>query len=112
MLYAITPASVLILNVILNWELFTNYGFTGKKQEKQNQVHVLYNWFLLAACCYFIVDMFWGLLYEHKEVSVFFPFIYYLTVFYYMFMLLTMLTWTRYMVAYLDNTGRPSELLI
>ena len=112
MLYAITPASVLILNIILNWELFTNYGFTGKKQEKQNQVHVLYNWFLLAACCYFIVDMFWGLLYEHKEVSVFFLFIYYLTVFYYMFMLLTMLTWTRYMVAYLDNTGRPSELLI
>ena len=112
MLYAITPASVLILNLILNWELFTNYGFNVKQQDKQKIVHVRYNWFLLAANCYLIADMTWGLLYEHKEVQAFFPYIYYLTVFYFMFMLLTMLTWTRYMVAYLDNSGRRSDMLI
>lgn len=112
MLYAITPAAVLILNLILNWELFTNYGFCAKKQDKRNLVQVRYNWFLLAACCYIVVDMTWGLLYEHKEVQAFFPYIYYLTVFYFMFMLLTMVTWTRYMVAYLDNSGRRSDALI
>jgi len=112
MLYAITPAAVLILNLILNWELFTNYGFNAKKQDKQNIVQVRYNWFLLASCCYIVVDMTWGLLYEHKEVEAFFPYIYYLTVFYFMFMLLTMLTWTRYMVAYLDNRGKRSDALI
>ncbi len=112
MLYAITPASLLILNLILNWELFRNYGFNAKKQDKKKQVHIRYNWFLLAACCYTIVDMTWGLLYEHKEIQAFFPFIYYLTVFYFMFMLLTMLTWTRYMVAYLNSTGRSSKILI
>ncbi len=112
MLYAITPAAVLILNLILNWELFTNYGFNAKKQDKQNIVQVRYNWFLLASCCYIVVDMTWGLLYEHKEVEAFFPYIYYLTVFYFMFMLLTMVTWTRYMVAYLDNHGWRSEALI
>ena len=112
MLYAITPASLLILNLILNWELFKIYGFNEKKQDKKNQVHIRYNLFLLAACCYTIVDMTWGLLYEHKEIQAFFPFIYYLTVFYFMFMLVTMLTWTRYMVAYLDKRGRNSNGLI
>lgn len=112
MIYAITPASMLIITLILNWELFTNYGFNAKKQEHQKLVNVRYNWFLLSACCYLLVDMSWGLLYDHREVSYFFPFIYYLTVFYFMFMLLTMLTWTRYMVAYLDNKGQSSEILV
>ena len=112
MLYAITPASMLVFNLILNWELFTNYGFDDRSQKKRNQVHVRYNWFVIAACCYLMVDMTWGLLYEHKELPAFFPYIYYLTVFYFMFMLLTMLTWTRYMVAYLDKSGRRSKALI
>ena len=112
MLYAITPASMLVFNLILNWELFTNYGFNDRSQKKRNQVHVRYNWFVIAACCYLMVDMTWGLLYEHKELPAFFPYIYYLTVFYFMFMLLTMLTWTRYMVAYLDKSGRRSKALI
>lgn len=112
MLYAITPAAVLILNLILNWELFTNYGFNDKTQGKRNLVQVRYNCFLLASCCYVLVDMTWGILYEHKEVQAFFPYIYYLTVFYFMFMLLTMLTWTRYMVAYLDSRGRRSRVMI
>lgn len=103
---------MLIITLILNWELFTNYGFNAKKQEHQKLVNVRYNWFLLSACCYLLVDMTWGLLYEHREVSYFFPFIYYLTVFYFMFMLLTMLTWTRYMVAYLDNKGQSSKILV
>ena len=75
MIYAITPATMLLLNLILNWELFKNYGFNVKQQDKQKIVHVRYNWFLLAANCYLIVDMTWGLLYEHKEVQAFFPYI-------------------------------------
>ena len=112
MLYAITPAAMLILILILNWELLANYGFLEKKQETQNVVHVRYNWFLLASCSYLIVDMTWSLLYAHKEVQAFFPFIYYLTDLYFIFMLLTMLTWTRYMVAYLNKGGRSSRVLV
>ena len=112
MLYAITPAALLILNLILNFELFTSYGFSDRNQSKQNIVYVRYNQFLLTAICYTVVDMTWGILYEHKEVQIFFPFIYYLTVFYFIFMLLTMLSWTHYMVAYLDNNGRPSQIFV
>ncbi|MCR5124706.1 MAG: GGDEF domain-containing protein [Treponema sp.] len=112
MLYAITPAALLILNLILNFELFTSYGFSDRNQSKQNIMYVRYNRFLLTAICYTVVDMTWGILYEHKEVQIFFPFIYYLTVFYFIFMLLTMLSWTHYMVAYLDNNGRPSQIFV
>lgn len=112
MLYAIAPAAMLILNLILNWKLFTNYGFSSRESNKKNLVQVRYNWFLLTACCYFIVDMNWGLLYEHKEVEALFPFIYYLTVFYFLFMILTMLTWTRYMIAYLTKNGRSGKFIV
>lgn len=106
------PAACLIINLILNWELFKNYGFRTKKPDNLKLVHVLYNRFLLAADCYFIIDMAWGIFYEHKEVSEFFPLIYSLTVFYFLFMLLTMLTWTKYIVAYIGTKGRRSIVLI
>ena len=112
MLYAITPAAVLILNLILNWELFKNYGFYAKKTDRQMQARVRYNWFLLSACCYFVVDMCWGLLYERRGVDAFFPYIYWLTVFYFMFMLFTMLAWTRYMLSSLGNGGWRSKVLL
>ncbi len=112
MLYSMLPAACLIINLILNWELFKNYGFRTKKPDNLKRVHVLYNRFLLAADCYFIIDMAWGIFYEHKEVSEFFPLIYSLTVLYFLFMLLTMLTWTKYIVAYIGTKGRRSIVLI
>ncbi len=112
MLYSIGPASMLLLNVILNWESVRNYGFFAKNPDKQRLAYIRYNWFLLVSNCYFIVDMMWGVLYESRSTPAFFPFIYSFTVFYFIFMLLTMLTWTRYIVAYLDKGGRRSVLLL
>ena len=112
MLYSIGPASMLLLNVILNWESVRNYGFFAKNPDKQRRAYIRYNWFLLVSNCYFIVDMMWGVLYENRGTPAFFPFIYFFTVFYFIFMLLTMLTWTRYIVAYLYTGGRRSNLLL
>ncbi|MBE5846332.1 MAG: GGDEF domain-containing protein [Lachnospiraceae bacterium] len=112
MLYAMVPALVLFINLILNWESLYHYGFRERKQDRKNLVPVRYNYFILSACCYFVVDMTWGILYEHREIVAFFPFIYGLTVLYFMLMLLTMLTWTRYIVVYLDKGGRRSTMLL
>ena len=112
MLYSMIPAAFLVVNVIMNWELFRNYGFRAKNPDNQNKVHILYNNFLLSANCYFVVDMVWGLFYEHRDIPELFPFIYSLTVLYFLFMLLTMLTWTRYLVAYINKSGRGSIILI
>ncbi len=112
MLYSIGPASLLIINLILNWESFKKYGFYAKTQDKKNKVSIRYNHFILAASFYIIIDMTWGLLYEHRDIPELFPFIYSLTVFYFMFMLFTIYTWTRYIVAYLDKRGLRSSVLL
>lgn len=111
MLYSIAPASVLIINLILNLGSLKKYGFRENRNDDGTRVSVRYNYFILSANCYFIVDAAWGLLYEHNDIDALFPIIYLLTVFYFIFMLLTMLTWTRYIVAYLDKGGRCSAVL-
>lgn len=112
MLYSMAPASVLVINLILNWELIRKYGFLEKKQDGKNRVHVRFNCFVLAAGCYVLIDLLWGLLYEHNDIPELFPFIYSCTVFYFLFMLLTMLAWTRYIVAYLDKRGLRTNVLL
>lgn len=112
MLYAVIPASFFIINLILNLELFRNYGFSKKKQDTQNRAHVLYNRFLLTANCYFFVDMLWGLLYDFRSIDGLFPVIYTLTVFYFLFMLLTMVAWTLYIIAYINRSERRSNILL
>ncbi len=111
MLYSIGPASLLIINLILNWESLKKYGFYAKTQDKKNKVSIRYNHFILTASFYIIIDMTWGLLYEHRDIPELFPFIYSLTVFYFMFMLLTIFTWTRYIIAYLDKRGLRSSVI-
>ncbi len=112
MLYSIVPALVLIINLLLNRESLVKYGFRKAGRDDKKRVPIRYNYFVLASSCYFIVDMFWGLLYEHHDIPELFPIIYSLTVFYFLFMLLTMLTWSRYIVAYLDKDNRRSAVLL
>ncbi|MBE5828545.1 MAG: diguanylate cyclase [Butyrivibrio sp.] len=112
MIYSMVPAAVLIINLILNGESLIKYGFLEKKQGEGDRVHVRYNHFVLAACCYFFVDGSWGIMYEHHDIPQLFPAIYSFTVFYFVLMLLTMLTWTRYIVAYLDKHGRRTKVLL
>ena len=112
MLYSMAPASVLIINLILNWESIRKYGFREKKQDEKKRVPVRFNCFVLAAACYVLIDMIWGLLYEHRDIPELFPLIYSFTVFYFLFMLFTMLTWTRYIAAYLDKRGFRTDLML
>ncbi|MCR5000065.1 MAG: GGDEF domain-containing protein [Lachnospiraceae bacterium] len=112
MLYAECTAALLIIVLILNGQSLKKYGLFCKKLEEQKRIPVRYNHFLLATCGYIAVDMTWGLLYEHHEVAALFPAIYSLTVFYFLLMLLTMLAWTRYVVAYLDKRGRRTYAML
>ena len=112
MLYSMAPASLLVINLIINWESLRKYGFRINKDDEKNSVPVRYNYFILAATIYIFVDAAWGIMYEHHDNPALFPFIYSFTVFYFLFMLLTMLTWTRYIFAYLDKRGRKSNLLL
>ncbi len=68
--------------------------------------------FLIASAGFFVMDAVWGALYENRAISTLFPILYSVTVFYFIFMLLTMLTWIRYIIAYLNKRRlRPKALL-
>ncbi len=53
MQYAMVPAAMLVINLILNLQSLKNYGFREKKQDGKKRVPVRYNYFILAASCYF-----------------------------------------------------------
>ena len=110
--YSIISILALILNLIINREAFGYFMLRSGNQEPGKMAVIRYNHFLMAANCYFIVDIAWGLLYEHHDIPGLFPILYLDCVFYFIIMFLTMLTWIRYVVAYLDKRGRRSRILL
>lgn len=112
MLYSVLPALSIILNLILSREAFKSLRSGKEKNDRKHKADTRYAWFLLAANCYFFVDGSWGIMYEHRDIQLLFPLIYLFTVFYFILMLLTMLTWTRFVVAYLDRGRRRGNILL
>lgn len=112
MLYSIAGIWALIINLILNWRLLRDAEFFNRKQDRKSRVNSRYSYFLLAASCYFISDLAWGILYENHSMPELHRVIYALTVVYFVLILLTMLTWIRYGVAYIDMAGRGGGALV
>lgn len=112
MLYSAVGLLALVLNLILHGESFKGVSFQHRDQDKKQLVFKRYTHFLMAANCYFVVDIAWGFLYAHHEIPGLYPFLYSDTVLYFVFMLTTMLMWARYVVAYLDKSGRRSIVLL
>ncbi len=112
MSYSIISILALILNLIINYEAFRHFRLCFGDREPEQRVVIRYSHFLTAANCYFISDIAWGFLYEHHDIQGLFPFLYTDCILYFIFMFLTMLTWIRYVVAYLDKKGRRSKILL
>ena len=111
MSYSITSILALILNLIINRESLINIrNLSGRLKTEQKSV-TRYRYFLITANCYFIVDTAWGLLYEYHYIKALFPVLYFDCLLYFLFMFLTMLTWIRYIVAYLDKHSLKSRIL-
>lgn len=112
MSYSVISALALILNLIINHEALWHFKISSKASESEQRAVIRYSHFLTAANCYFITDMAWGVLYEHHDIPALFPFLYSDCIFYFIFMFLTMLTWVRYTVAYLDRKGLRSKIIL
>ena len=112
MSYSIISALALVINLIINrGALKIIRDRSGERKNEQDSV-VRYRYFLIAANLYFIADIGWGILYEHRDMDALFPALYFDCYMYFLFMFLTMLTWIRYIVAYLDKRGRRSKTLL
>ncbi len=103
MFYSIVGFLALILNLILNWESLKKIN--GRSANR-------YRYFLIASNCYFIADIAWGILYANHHIKILHFIIYIDCVLYFFFMFLTMLTWIRYIVAFLDKRRRRSKALL
>lgn len=112
MFYAITSLLAFILNLIINRDSIKNLRGRPGEAASDQKVTFRYNIFLIASTCYFIADIGWGLLYENRHIDSLFPLLYIDCLFYFFFMFLTMLTWMRYIVAYLDRHDRKSKVLL
>lgn len=112
MLYSVVSILALIINLIINRDRFKNDKIQTNGQDPSQRADRRYFLFLIASSLYFISDIAWGILYEHHESDALFPFLYLDCVLYFLLMFLTMLTWMRYIVAYLDKRGRKSKALL
>ena len=112
MFYAIISLLAIILNLIINRESFANLRSRSGESKSEQRVAFRYKIFLIASNCYFLADIGWGLLYENRHIDALFPFLYLDCLLYFFFMFLSILTWIRYIVAYLDRHDRKSKALL
>ncbi len=112
MLYSLTSIIALILNHIINHDIFKNMSVRPAERKLDHRAAVRFGFFLVAANFYFIADIFWGVLCEYHNVEALFPLLYIDCVLYFLGMFLTLLAWMRYVVAYLDKSGRRTSILL
>ena len=112
MFYAIIGLLALILNLIINRESFASLRGRSGESKSEQMVAFRYKIFLIASNCYFVADIGWGLLYENRHIDALFPFLYVDCLLYFFFMFLSILTWIRYIVAYLDRHDRKSKAIL
>jgi len=99
------------VSLILNWK-YIGLLFSGADaKNEQQRIGIRYSHFLCAANLFYLAEIGWGILYGNHDKPEFFTFIYINTIFYFIFMILTMLTWSRYIVVYLGGKGRGSKML-
>lgn len=112
MQYSIISILALILHFIINRRALKKIRVQDVSDKKELKEARFYRHFLIAVTCFFISDIGWGFLYEHHDIPALFPIVYSDSVFYFIFMFLTTLTWIRYVVAYLDKRNLRGKALL
>ncbi len=112
MSYAIISIFALILNLIINYDAIRKIIVLNRDKKSEQRATIRLSYFVVAADLYFAADILWGILYEHHDIDSLFPAIYIDCILYFFFMFLTMLTWIRYIVAYLNKRRRRSKMLL
>ena len=111
MYYSAVALLAMTVNLILNWRTLAASWNKADASDERLQVKMRYSHFLHATNLFYFAEIGWGIFYGHYEDPKLFAIIYINTIFYFIFMLLTMLTWARYIVAYLDSNGRGGKIV-
>ncbi len=103
MYYASIGMLSIVVHIIINFE-----ALKKPKNEKSKLVRTRYRYFLFGVMIYYISDILWGILYGERIIVL----AYIDTVIYFASMVLSVLLWTRFVVAYLDNKGIFGKILM
>nr|MCR5055166.1 hypothetical protein [Lachnospiraceae bacterium] len=101
----------LIILLIVNRQSMKRSWKRKDTSESERKTASSYRNFLMTVLCFYVVDIGWGIFYANHDIPMLYPVIYSLTVFYFIFMYLTMLTWLYYVDAYLNKAHRRSIAL-
>ncbi|MBQ2089170.1 MAG: GGDEF domain-containing protein [Lachnospiraceae bacterium] len=112
MSYAIVGGLALILNLIINREVFQRGTEIHDKPQGGGRANVRYRYFVIAANCFFLMDFIWGFLYENRHIRGISPFLYIDCFLFFLCMYITMLEWIRYIVAYINKDRFRSKALL
>ena len=102
MYYASFGALALVLHIIINFEVLKK----PKDRELSLTAH-RYRLFLLSLLVYYVSDIIWGILYEKGLLLL----VYADTMIYFASMAVSVLLWSRYVVAYLNQKSAFSRIL-
>ena len=97
MYYSSFGMLAMVLHLIINHEVMKK-----NTEGKGSAAYVAmgrYRHFLWSVLVYYFSDIMWGILYEHGNL----PLVYADTVLYFAAMVVSVLLWTRFVVAYLDR---------
>lgn len=112
MFYTLISGLALILNLIVNRGACQNVKVQEGMPMERQLPRIRYSVFVIVSSCYFFVDAAWGLFDTFHENNVAYHLLYVDTLLFFLFMILTMITWIRYIVAYIGKQGRRSDVLL
>ena len=112
MYYSCVDFFIIIIHLIINRQAFDKRSIEDSADEAWKKEATCYRRFILMSTCFYIIDLFWGFLYDFHKVRGLFPIIYSCTILFFLFMFLTMQTWIHYIVAYLNKRNRRSKVLL
>ncbi|WP_028506168.1 GGDEF domain-containing protein [Ruminococcus sp. FC2018] len=102
MIYSSIGIVAMLVQLIINYDVFMN-----KTSSSIGQKHKSYRHFLIGSVLYYITDIIWGFLDEHKLNKL----LYADTVLYFLAMCLMVMLWTSYTTDYLDEKTRFGKAL-
>lgn len=102
MTYSSTAIVMLLVHCIVNFD-----ALIGRQFRNDTPAGKTYRWLILSDVAFYVFDAFWGVLYDAQMMAAVFVD----TVLYFLAMTATVFLWSRYVINYLQDTGRLIEAL-
>ncbi|MCR4778211.1 MAG: GGDEF domain-containing protein [Lachnospiraceae bacterium] len=110
--YSSVGILALILNCIINRNALKNLRSHSRMSNNKNSASYYFSLFIISCVFYYITDIAWGLCEEFSHIPAVHVLFNLDAHLYFFALFLTMLTWIRYLVAYLESKNKSSKIIL